>query len=245
MRSAAPARRPAMAYAALVRASIEALPPRDRIALAPKIWADCLAGRLSEAEAEALVTLAQGPAPAHRRPVVRVPKRPTPRSPDRQKSIHRRRTMAMSGAVPARIAAGFTTGECAVLAVLARQCQRLGRCTLCIDAIAAMAGVCRRLAQQAMRRAAMAGLIRVTERKVRAFRHLPHRIEIVSADWRTWLRLSPPQGCKFLHPTDNKKISWEEKARAKAMTGQDDRAPRPPGEPGRRGGIHGHRTGRT
>ncbi len=64
----------------------------------------------------------------------------SPRSPDRQASLERRRRQAMSGVVPAKIAAAFTMAELAVLAVIARQCQRTGVCTLHIDAIAALAG---------------------------------------------------------------------------------------------------------
>ena len=51
------------------------------------------------------------PASAARRP-------PTPRSPDKAKSIERRRRLAASGIVPGRIAANFTQGEVAVLAVM-------------------------------------------------------------------------------------------------------------------------------
>ena len=47
-----------------------------------------------------------------------------PRSPDRQASLERRRRRPCAGAVPAPIAATFTQGENAALAVIARQCQR-------------------------------------------------------------------------------------------------------------------------
>ena len=65
----------------------------------------------------------------------------TPRSPDKQASIERRRGQAMSGIVPAKIAANFTQGEVAILTVIARQCQRGGTCVMPIAAIAALAGV--------------------------------------------------------------------------------------------------------
>src|SRR5271155_2087282 len=86
-----------------------------------------------------------------------------PRSPDRQASLERGRRQAMSGVVPAKIAASFTMGELAVLTVVARQCQRAGVCILPVDAIAALAGVCRRTAQNAMRQARLLGLILVKE----------------------------------------------------------------------------------
>src|SRR5208337_5208440 len=84
-------------------------------------------------------------------------RRPTPRSPDRQASLERRRRQAMSGAVPATIAANFTQGENAALAVIARQCQRAGVCILPIDAIAALAGVSRTTVQNAQRQARVLG----------------------------------------------------------------------------------------
>lgn len=207
MRSAAPARRPAMAYAALVRASIEALPPRDRIALAPKIWADCLAGRLSEAEAEALVTLAQGPAPAHSRPVVRV-RPPAQRSPDRARSIARRRSLAASGVLPSRLAASFTTSECSVLSIVGMECRRRGACELSVGAIAARAGVSRRTAQNALRAAERAGLILTAIRRQTAFRNNTNRIVVASADWLAWLKIGGSGGGrKFSRSTDTASYS--------------------------------------
>ena len=77
----------------------------------------------------------------------------------------RRRRQAMSGVVPAKIAATFTMAELAVLTVIARQCQRAGACILPIDAIAALAGV-RTSVKNAMRQARLLGLILVKERRI-------------------------------------------------------------------------------
>jgi hypothetical protein len=63
----------------------------------------------------------------------------------------------MSGVVPARIAVSFTMAKLAVLTVIARQCQRAGDCALHIDAIAALAGVCRRTVQSAPAHARLLG----------------------------------------------------------------------------------------
>jgi hypothetical protein len=73
----------------------------------------------------------------------------------------------MSGIVPAKIAANFTMGEAAVLAVVGRQVQRAGVCTLPIDAIAALAGVSRSTTQNALRQARRLGLIEIRERRRR------------------------------------------------------------------------------
>jgi hypothetical protein len=116
------------------------------------------------------------------------PRRP-PRSPDRAASIARRRSIAASGAVPSRIASNFTTGECAVLSVVAREVQRRGRCELHIDAIAGMAGVARTTAQNALRQARSLGLIAVTERRRAGQRSDTNIIEVVSGEWSSWLKL--------------------------------------------------------
>src|SRR5271166_6548489 len=114
-------------------------------------WRAHAEGHILDAEAEAISEALQGrraafSAKGQQRALsssigLSARRRPTPRSPDRQASLERRRRQAMSGAVPAPIAAKFTQGENAALAVIARQCQRSGVCTLPIDAIAALAGV--------------------------------------------------------------------------------------------------------
>ena len=112
-------------------------------------WRAHAEGQLADAEAEAVSEALQARRAAFAtrgtvspsRPALGLP-RParSPRSPDRQASIERRRRQAMSGVVPAKIAASFTMAELAVLTVIARQCQRAGVCVLPIDAIAALAG---------------------------------------------------------------------------------------------------------
>ena len=128
-----------------------------------------------------------GPKP----PTPALPKRRAPRSPDRVASLERRRRQASSGALPPQIAAKFTLGEQAVLAVVARQCQRHGPCMLPIDAIAALAGVCRTTAQNALREARHLGLLLVEERRRRRQKNLTNVVTVVSTEWQAWLRLGP------------------------------------------------------
>ncbi len=201
-----------MSYALRVRETLAALPRPDRLALVPRLWGDALAGRLSDEEAEALVELAQGgahegPAPAHRRPLMRVPKRPTPRSTDREKSIQRRRRVAASGAMPPALAAHFTQGQVATLAVVAGEVRKSGSCLLAVDAIAARAGVSRRTAQVALRTAERLGLLAITERRLSAYRCQTNRVTVISREWLAWLRIGPPQGCKNPQGTDRIKYS--------------------------------------
>jgi len=108
----------------------------------------------------------------------------------------------MSGVVPAKIAASFTTGETAALTVIARQVQRAGVCVLPIDAIAAQAGVERTTVQNALRQGRLLGLILVKERRIPGRPSLPNVVSIVSKEWTTWLKLGGG-GFKKLSPTAN------------------------------------------
>ena len=103
----------------------------------------------------------------------------------------------MSGIVPAKIAAAFTVGEIAVLTVIARQHQRTGVCALPVDAIAALAGVCRTTVQNAMRQARLLGLVLVKERRIPGRKSLTNVVTIISKEWLAWI------GFKKLSPTDN------------------------------------------
>jgi hypothetical protein len=183
-------------------------------------WRAHAEGQLVDAEAEAVSEALQArrAAFATRRTVS--PSRPAlgppwpakrPRSPDRQVSLERRRRQAMSGVVPAKIAAAFTMGELAVLSVIARQCQRTGVCTLHIDAIAALAGCSRTTVQNALRQARLLGLILLKERRVPGLPSLTNLVSIISKEWIGWLKLGG--GFKKLSPTDSRFHSRGEIAR--------------------------------
>ena len=116
----------------------------------------------------------------------------------------------MSGVIPSKIAAGFTQGENAVLTVIGRQCQRGGACTLHIDAIAALAGVCRTVVKNTLRAARAGGLILVKERRIPGRKSLTNVLTIISRDWSAWLRLGRIGG-RFMPSTEtqtNKKGNW-------------------------------------
>ena len=118
--------------------------------LVRQLWAAHSQGAIDDEAASAVAEAAQARRAAFAPPAAGVAlasaapasaRRRPPRSPDRQRSLERRRRCAMSGAVPARIAASFTMGEVAALAVIARAVQKSGQCLLPLDAIAALAGV--------------------------------------------------------------------------------------------------------
>jgi hypothetical protein len=86
--------------------------------------------------------------------------------------------------MPPALAANFTTGEQAALAVIARQ---PGKCGLFIDAIAAMAGTCRSVVQSAVREAARLGLVRMTERRIPGRKSLSNLIQVIDPSWLAWM----------------------------------------------------------
>jgi hypothetical protein len=132
------------------------------------------------------------------------PPRRRPVSPDRIASRDRRRLLACSGPMPPALAARFTTGQLAVLRIVADEVTEKGVCGLCIDAIAARAGVCARLAQAAIRLAEGDGLLTVQERRHQGRRSDPNLIRVISREWQAWMKRARRIGCKTLHPTDTR-----------------------------------------
>lgn len=111
------------------------------------------------------------------------------RSPDRERSIRRRRSWVASGWLPPQIAANFTPAEAAALAVVAEEVSRNGRCEFPLDRIAAVAGVSRSSVRNALRSARLLGLVSIMERRHRGARSETNVIAIVSGEWLAWLRL--------------------------------------------------------
>jgi DNA-binding transcriptional MocR family regulator len=113
--------------------------------------------------------------------------------------------------MPPRLAARFTLAEQAVLAVVANEVSKTdgadtsaaenregtlpnSGCTLTLDHIAALAGVCRSTVKNALREAQALGLIRIEERRLTAWRNAPNRVTITSPEWLSWLRLARKGG---------------------------------------------------
>src|SRR5436305_2252349 len=133
------------------------------------------------------------------------------RAPKRPVAITRRRHLAASGPMPPALACKFTVGELAVLRIIGDEVRQHGQCDRCVDELAARAGVCRRMVQNAIREAARLGLLTVEERRREGRRNLPNIVRIVSKEWTSWLarggRSSRPSaepliGVKKITPTD-------------------------------------------
>ena len=119
-----------------------------------------------------------------------------PKSPDRKRSLARRRVAARDGWMPSSICAEFTEGELAVLSTIARACQesRDRSCTWPVARIAGVAGVCHRLAQMATQKARRMGLILWEERPRRGARSDTNVIEIADPGWRKHLETKARKG---------------------------------------------------
>jgi hypothetical protein len=167
--------------------------------IARAIWAAHGAGVMSDADAQACAEAVHARqaatrpdhAPARKISPPATPRRPRrQKSPDRMASIERRRRLAASGPMPPALACKFTTGELAVLKVVADEVRGHGVCSSHIDAIAARAGVCRTTVQNALRMARVLCIVTVHERRRRGQKSLTNVVAIVSAEWRAWLRLA-------------------------------------------------------
>lgn len=109
------------------------------------------------------------------------------RPPDRAASMARRRHLAASGPMPPALAARFTTGELAVLRIVADEIRDKGRCDRTYAELAARAGVGRTTARNAVRRAGGLGFLHIEERPRPGRKHLANVVTITSREWRAWI----------------------------------------------------------
>ncbi|MCJ2121021.1 hypothetical protein [Methylobacterium sp. J-077] len=191
--------------------------------LSRAIWQAHVAQTVSDVEAQGLAETLHTRRAAIREAVAPVgiplgrvtlfPPKSLQRPPERSVAIERRRRLACSGPMPPALGSRFTTGQLAVLRIVGDEVARNGACALCIDAIAARAGVCRRLAQVAIRLAEGDGLLTIQERRHQGRKSDPNVVRIISREWLQWLRrggrstapaLLSGTGCKPIHPTDRR-----------------------------------------
>jgi hypothetical protein len=111
----------------------------------------------------------------------------TQRTPDRAAALARRRHVAGSGPMPPALAAQFTTGELAVLRIVADEVREKGRCDRTYGELAARAGVCRRTAMNALKRAARLGLLHIEVRPRPGRKNLTNVVTILSREWKGWI----------------------------------------------------------
>jgi hypothetical protein len=120
---------------------------------------------------------------------LKAPPKPKPqRSPDKQRSIERRRRLAKAAPIPPEYVGTFTVGEAAAVTIIAGEIARKGTCGLCLAAIAARAGTCKDVVRSAVRKAQAIGLWLSTERRFAGQVSLPNLIRPVSKPWTAYLR---------------------------------------------------------
>ncbi|KQT51175.1 hypothetical protein ASG43_21460 [Aureimonas sp. Leaf454] len=151
-------------------------------------WVLSADGKLNDdeaAEVERAVRARQQP--GARREVIgrRGPSRRTEEQ--RAGALARRRLLAASGALPPDVAARFSVAEQAVLMVVAVEVARRGDCRMSVGELSARAGCSQRSAQNAVRKAASAGLISVEARKVARRRNDTNVLRVIDRAWRRWL----------------------------------------------------------
>ena len=190
-------------------------------ALSREVWRAYGSDVLTAAEAselcEAIAARRAIPAPAA------APRRVGSR-PRSSASLERRRAWTASGWLPPAVAARFTMGEAAALAVIVAEAAKAGRCGLPIGAIAGRAGVCATTVRNALREARRLGLVKVEERRLSYARSLPNLVTIAGRELALWVRTRARAerqggGCKIVAPTTNhlspKAVGFRTTAQAK------------------------------
>jgi len=102
-------------------------------------------------------------------------------------SIARRRRLAACWPLPPELAAQFTISEQAALRVVADQLRRWGSCTLFLEQIAAIAGTCKTVVKNALRKAKALRLLTVEERRRRGQPSLTNIVRFLCMKWRAWI----------------------------------------------------------
>lgn len=210
-----------------LRRAAEAAARVELPAVSAALWKAFGTGQITEADATALSELIEA------RKAVPAAPRPTPARrgsrPRTDESLQRRRRWAVSGRLPPALAARFTVAELAVLAVVAAETARHGRCSLAHGHLAAVAGVSVSSVKRAMKAARDLGLVEIEVRRVSAFRNDTNMVRVVSREWLSWLRLARTGGGVQVGagtPTH--------------CSSRPTKRPAEPSEglPGRQGGIH-------
>lgn len=113
---------------------------------------------------------------------------------DRKDQRRHSRELAAANGIPPKIAAGFTSGEQAVLFIVGADCWNRGACDRSIDEIAARAGVSASTVKRALRRAEDLELVRIERRPQKGAKHLTNIVRLSSKEWAAWIAKRKPIG---------------------------------------------------
>jgi hypothetical protein len=207
--------------------------------LAHELWQAYGAGKITDTEAENLAARIEDRRREIRpqdRTAVRAPqvprvaksffppKRRYSSSPDRAASRARRRDHALSGPLPYPLARHFTDGQLATLRIVGDEVRAKGFCDLTIGEIAARAGVCANTARDAIRAAALDGLVTIEERRRHRAKNLSNVVRIISREWKVWIERGRRIGSNRFESTDNKGLQPSKNQSSCGKKGKGDRA---------------------
>lgn len=229
-------RKPTNVFHEALAAAIASACPRTIAATRTKLWSAIAAGMLTDDQADALNSAIEArhptapanefkPKPNQRRVSI-FPTRPPVRRPSPKESVRRRRRTAQ-GPMPAHMCVSFTTGELAVLAIIAEEVRAHGRCDRSLAEIAARAGVCRSLVQRAIRVAAGFGLLVSQKRPMRGRKSMTNLVTIISVEWLAWLTSPTTTGSTNVSPTKSQNHKKGERPAATSLAGRKGRLQTP------------------
>lgn len=145
--------------------------------------------------------------------------RSSQRSPDRAKSLFRRRQLAATSPLPPKMMAQLTTAQQSYARIILNECHRNGSCAMSLDEIAARGGMSRRTAQYAQQRLSDLRWITVEHRPQQGRKDLTNVIRIIDPWWLKWIEFGKTPraiGCKSLLGSRNSSISLRDLAEAEA-----------------------------
>ncbi len=174
--------------AARTNSQLDTISREVSVAWGGKVIDDDTAGAALEALAGRRQALSGNHSPPPRKPLAAPRRPPRPRSPDRQASLRRRRREIAPSSLPPALAEQCTPGQIAALSVIARDIAINGQCSMCVDRLAAVAGVCARVVQQAQRIAERLGYLSIEERRRPGKKSLSNVLR-PNAEWGSWLGL--------------------------------------------------------
>lgn len=174
---------------------------RDALdAVARALWAAHGAGQVTDNEAESLSAVIetrrlQGKAESGPKPIGAITLRPASQPcPHRAEARERSRRWAAAGRMPPAIAAKFTPGEQAALAVIAFEFAKRQLCDKSMREIGDVAGVSTSTVKRAIRQARAFGLITVQERRLSRYRNDTNVVRVISKAWLAWIDLRGARG---------------------------------------------------
>jgi hypothetical protein len=184
-----------MSFAAEIAAAVENAPFAKLFDLSHTLWKAYDAGHVTDAEAQAFAeriaerrkACQPESVTAFHKPKAAAAK-PPQRSPDKQRSIERRRRLAKAAPIPAEHVDKFTVAEAAAVAVIAGEIARKGSCDWYLARIAAVAGTCKSVVRTAVKKARACGLWFMTERRRAGQKSETNLIRALSKAWGAFLR---------------------------------------------------------